>query len=306
MKINLVVSAVICLSLFSCGKGESESSVQRAPAPTTVEIDNLSTDGCLNVPTYFQRIQAMNPEMPILEVSTDFDLSARRSIRPNFRKLMAYSTFSLESRPLSQFHEFTSLSQDACSSITFHAADGTEEIYDVKESSTVSLFAQHKDGRSLRYTWLGPQRMEIDMKYFAYDIPCTQGDEVIVRHNRVLDWSQIALSTIHPGNSPFTIEHSYLSAVADAVGVNPSSVYSQDEEGEQIIVVDQARQLQAMRPRDEILSCGNSSSPPPPAPEEGSPAPEEDEVPEESPSQPEGEEEDDDSAAPEYPSPIEV
>jgi hypothetical protein len=272
MKNFLVLPILSSLILFSCGKGGDGD--EPAPARASVEIENLAQDGCLNVPAYFDGIRGMDPNLTVFELSTDFEIGSRSSVRREFRQLMAYATFRLGSKPLRQFYEFQSLSQDSCETLTFLAADGTEDVFEVKSASRESLYAVHEDGRSLHYVWLGPQRMKIDLRYHAYDLPCGRPDPVLLRHGRILDWSGVSPSLIGEDDSPFRIEREYLALVADAVGQRTEDLYEPGPSGIPLVSAAKVREMITQPPRDGVLACSGSAPEPSPSTPEPYPGPE--------------------------------
>jgi hypothetical protein len=182
---------------------------------------------------------------------------------------MAYSTFRAGSRPLHEFGEFTSLSQQGCSELTVHSADSSAETYPVTLATRESLRAEMPDGRSFQYTWISPTRMVIDVAYHAMDLPCTNETPILVRQRRVLDWGHTPIESIDLNEEPFNVSDAYLTKVANAVGVSAGSLYDDGK-----INPAKLKEMAERPPRSELLSCTSGEAPPPsPTP------PEEPEVP---------------------------
>lgn len=243
------------LALTACGKGDNSDGPQYN---SVVAMESLNPDGCLNVPAYFNGVLSLDPNMPVLEVSTDFSYKSKKWVRDKFGELMAYSTFRAGTRPRQEFNEFTSLSQNGCAEILVHSADGTTEAFPVSVATRDNIRAEAPDGRIFEYTWLSPTRMIIDQSYHAYDMPCGNEEPVLIRQRRVLDWSGAPLESLNLDQEPFNMNHSYLTKVAAAVGLPAGSLYH-----EGAIVAAKVREMASSPPLPELLSCPDGDLPPP-------------------------------------------
>jgi hypothetical protein len=252
---TLSLIAIFSLALAACGGGDNEDGPQYA---STVALESLTPDGCLNVPAYFSGITALNPGAPILEVSTDFSYSSKRSVRDKFGELMAYTTFRAGARPLQEFGEFSSVSQIGCTELLIHAADGSTESFPVSQASPESIRAEASDGRLFQYTWLSPTRMIIDLKYHAYDMPCGGDEPVLIRQRRVLDWSGAPLESFDLNAEPFNMNDSYLAKVANAVGMSAGNLYDDGS-----INPAKVREMAGRPPVPELLTCPDGGLSPP-------------------------------------------
>jgi len=267
-------NALLLLTIFTlcaCSRGKASAPAAFLPSPppnrTTLELDSLAPAGCLNLANYFSGINALDPALLVTEVSTDFDLKSTWAIRANFRQLMAYTNFRLSSRPLADFHEFQGVMQTDCETITTVGADGAEEVYKVKNFSRDSISAEHEDGRSLHYQWLGPERMRVELKYSVYDLPCTKGNPIWARLTRVVDWSGAPLTEIPLPESPFAVNEELLQHLAESVGRTTAELFAEGPGSARILLVEKAREMAALPVKEELLAC-EIYSPPPPIPEE--------------------------------------
>ncbi len=250
-------ATLLLLTLTSCGTEQAPSTPPSPPTPpirTTVELAELSPEGCLNLPIYFEQFGQLKPDLPIWEVTTKFDLSSRKKIREKFHKLMAYSTFRLSPKLRSEFHEFENLRQNGCQEIIVQWTDGTEEKFAIKASTNSMVLIEHEDGRQLRYTWLGPQQIKVDLQYFVYDLPCTKGAPVVAHVTKLLDWDANFPTEISP-DSPLAIDAAYISLLAEVVGRSPEEFYIGEEPK---LSVAQTQALALLPPKEEFLTCDNS------------------------------------------------
>lgn len=252
--ISLFLAATFSLALAACGDGDSEG----PKFNSVVNLESLAPEGCLNVPAYFSGVLALNPDAPVLEISTDFSYKSKRSVREKFGELMAYTTFRAGTRPLQEFGEFTSLGQNGCAELIVHSADGATETFPVSQSSRESIRAEAADGRIFQYTWLSPTRMLIDLSYHAYDMPCGNEEPVLIRQRRVLDWSGTLLESLDLSHEPFNMSDSYLAKVANAVGISAGSLYDDGN-----INAARVREMAARAPLPELLTCPDGGLPPP-------------------------------------------
>jgi hypothetical protein len=266
MKKTLLAIALSCLALACCGhdNASSPSAGGGYSAVTSVDLAAVSTNGCLNAPLDLQRFLAMDPNLPIFKISTDFSLSSNKPVREAFRELMAYSTFEVKAFPLSETDDFPALSQDGCTSLVATAADGTEENYSVDSSSDSSISAKSTDGKSISFTWLGPKRMKVSTTYFAYDLPCGSDDPITVHLEQTYDWSQQVPEQITEP-SPFYVNTDYLSLVAAAVGQPTDPLYQTGDDGQKSLLVAQLQALAAGTPSPAVLGCQRAAPEPSPA-----------------------------------------
>jgi hypothetical protein len=255
----------LSLALFSCGGGDDGDGSNYA---TTVALESVSPEGCLNVPAYFSGIMALNPSTPVLEISTDFSYRSKKWVRDKFGELMAYTTFRAGTRPLHEFGEFTGLGQTGCTALNVLSADGSAETFPVNLATRDSIRAEMEDGRVIQYTWLSPTRMIIDLTYHAYDLPCGNADPVLIRQRRVLDWSQTPLESLDLSRDPFNVSDSYLAKVANAVGIPAGSLYDDGQ-----INPAKLREMAGRNPVPELLTCPDGSLPPPERPGDDPEAP---------------------------------
>lgn len=253
--VSLYLVTIFSLALVACGGGDDEDGPQYA---STVGLESLTPDGCLNVPAYFSGILALNPGAPITEVTTDFSYRSKRSVRDKFGELMAYTTFRAGARPMQELAEFTSIGQTGCTELLVYSADGTAESFPVTQASPDSIRAEASDGRAFQYTWLSPTRMIIDMSYHAYDMPCGNEAPVLIRQRRVLDWSGASIESFDLEKEPFNVNDSYLAKVANAVGISAGNLYDDGS-----INAAKVKEMAAMPPLPELLSCPDGGLPPP-------------------------------------------
>jgi hypothetical protein len=250
---KILLLPITALLLTACGKDDKD----RGPFKTAVALEETaSADGCLSLPNYFQGVRAMDPSMPVMEVTTSLETKSKYAVRENYKRLLAYGSAHAEAKPLAELQDFQNVSQDACSSLTVNAPDGATETLPIVNSSKESLRAENDDGLGFEYTWLSPTRMRVTHRYRAYDLPCGTDTPIIVVHTKELDWSGSAPDAVE-------IDSSVVRNVAETVGADPSEAAAGDGKTS----VARLKELLNRDPRPELLTCNGQAAPPPgPAP----------------------------------------
>src|SRR5690606_13350072 len=97
--------AVLALILGACQGFDDSSS---GPGTTSaIELNRvMSAAGCLSVPSYFEAIQALSTDLPILEISTKLSMSSKHAIRDGFRRSLAYATFAFREARWNDLRDF--------------------------------------------------------------------------------------------------------------------------------------------------------------------------------------------------------
>lgn len=250
---KIVLLPLLPLLLTACGKDD------KGPGDfkTAIALEEAAApEGCLSLPNYFQGVRAMDPSMPVLEVTTNLEAKSKYAVRENFRRLLAYGSAHAEAKRLGELPDFQNISQDACSSLTVSAPDGATQKLGIVSSSKESLKAEDEDGLGFEYTWLSPTRMRITQRYWTFDLPCGTDTPITVVHTKELDWSGSAPDSV-------AIDPSVVKNVAETIGADPSDAASGDGK----ISVARLKEMLNRDPRPELLTCNGQIAPAPgPAP----------------------------------------
>lgn len=293
--------AALLISGLISGCGSRQESTSDGPSgKSQVRLEDVQSEsGCLNLPAYLRDLKNLDPQLPLLKISTDLKATSKKSIRPNFLKTLAYGTFVYEGKTVGSMNDFAEIEQDACQSLTLKAADGSSEVYKITESSSQRIRAQKEAGlgEAVDFLWLSPRSLQVTSKYVVYDAPCSRGDtEILAEHSVVYDWNSGILR--NSPTVPIAIDRTFLSLIADTVGYNVQELYAlapaSEPGADDASTVPQNRVLStklsemlALGPRDEVLECwpGSTVTPEPnpspnpgpvPAPDDGSDGSDED------------------------------
>ena len=258
-KLKFLSLSLVALTLSACGKDDDKA----APANPAVALEETtSADGCLSLPTYFQRVRAMDQGMPVVQATTRLETKSKYAVREIFRRQLAYGIGRetvLEAKPLSNLPDFQNVSQEACSKLTISDPDGQTRDLKVVSHSKESIKAEDEKGLGFEYTWLSPYSMRVTHTYHAYDLPCGSRDTPItVEHTKILDWSGAAPDTVE-------MDASFVNGIAEFVGGDAAVAYT-DAGGLKKVSLNQLRTLLNMDPRPEMLTCSGLPAPSTPAP----------------------------------------
>lgn len=290
--IPLLIAAVIGLS--ACGdSGGSPSAARKSRG--AIELDEVvAPEGCLSLPAYFDALRSVYDGTRAQVTTTKLDMTSKKAIRPGFRKALTYGTFLFTEQPLAELTDFPPVAQTGCESITFVDADAGGGEYKIVKATRESLLAQDAEGHRVGYRWLSPTSVELETRYSAYDVPCSEASEIFVDHVRVADWSRRVPETLSAGgDSPSSIDRGLLGVFAESVGRDPAELY-ETRDGADIVRAATLREWRSLPPSDELRTCGNLPDPSPePAPglpadppSEGTVTPEPTPAPEPAPAEP--------------------
>lgn len=269
-----LLAALLAVSVVSCGKGADSgggggggSDSPFYAGKTQINAEEAEAGGCLNVSRLAALLQSLDPGLKALKVSTDFDINSSRGVRNAFRLITAFGSFMFDEVPVSEITELAGYVQTDCKTLVFHAADGTQEPFKIREKAKHYVSAAAESGKRVEFFWLSPQRIEVRFRYLAYDFPCTTR-EAWVETNRIIDWSGNRPQLIE-GNSKLSIDENFLKLVADAVGYNSKRLYqdvSLSESGrtQRYLEVSRLMEMKSMPVRPSLLSCDGYVPPPPP------------------------------------------
>lgn len=287
LRCKYLLLAFCAISLVSCGKGaDSGGSEGGSGAPfyagkSEINAEEAASGGCLNVSRLAVLLKSLDPNLQALKVSTEFDMHSNRGIRNAFRLLTAFGSFMFEEEPVAEVTELVGYTQADCETLVFHPGDGTQEAFKIKEKAKHFIAAASESGKKVEVHWLSPQRIEVKLRYQAYDFPCTTRD-AWVETNRIIDWSGNRPQLIE-GNSKLSIDEDFLDLVAEAVGYNSNLLYQEaavSDSGrvQRYLEVNRLMEMKSMPVRQSLLSCDGAVPEPPPESEP--------ELPEEQPTPP--------------------
>jgi hypothetical protein len=269
---SLVPSLLVVLSLFfalaSCSKSNDADSRPAHSWQSGVTLDDaVSEQGCLSLPKLFDGVRAVNPALPVVIMPTSIAFDSSVSVRENFRRLVAYGQLVIAQKTVGDIQALPNVAQDGCSKVTVTGSDGVSKDFTVKTSARDALMAEADDGERIDYTWLSPQTLQSKRRYVAYDAPCGSSDKpVLVTISRVMDWSGAGVpETVPATGSVESIDPSFLSLAAEAVGDSPDSLYV-DEEGGRRLDLTKVAAMTDKAPRPEVVSCSGAAPAPTPDP----------------------------------------
>ncbi len=277
---TLVVVSALGFAL-SCSKQKQSAAsgsyqLDSRRTRTEITLESLqSSSGCLNVERLATAYRELNPDLNLLEVTTRFSMPHGGNLRNEFRLLTAFGNFKYESRPGFERVDLQGIRQTNCRTLSLERADGTTEEMRIVKFGSDFISAESREGNRREYRWLSSQRVLLNVRYRAHDLPCTE-KTAYVDTTQVLDWGP-GLPDIVDDRSPLYVDDSYLAQLASATGRNVEDFYREipGEAGSpsrRVQVSDRLVELAKSTVRQELISC-NRAAPPEPRPPEVRPDP---------------------------------
>jgi hypothetical protein len=264
----ILVGLALVFAFSSCSKhnDSSAANVRARAYASSISLDSVSSQGCLNAEELFRRVEGIDPSRSAVVVPTAIDFSSENGVPEGFRQLIAVGQLNVTRESMAQAQSLPEAQQADCKKLTLYGTDGEPKAFDVKTSKQDSLTAQAEDGESYELTWLTPQRYQSKHRYPVLDQPCSSGDKpVFVTVTKVTDWSDAGVPDQVPATgSVFSIEAGFISLAATAVGASADDVYVGDPAGTgRSIDFGKVNALTAKTPKPETLSCGGVADPVP-------------------------------------------
>jgi len=277
---------LLALGLSSCGKNADNKMPVVPPAQSgqsELKMDALLTEqGCLSAEKLGREFGALDRTLSVNIVPTKLAFDSKKSIRPNFEKLIALNQLVIEQKPISEIFDLEPATQADCESVTLNRASGPK-AFEIKDSSQKMIRFRSEDGEEIEYQLIASRTLHIKRKYIAYDVPCqSEKTPIFVGVEKLFDWSGAPVpDAVDSSNSQYSIDKPFLVLASQAVGRDTTELYIQEETQEMLSLL-KVRELAQLSPLPEIVSCTGAVEEPeeptePAEPTEPNPTSEEDE-----------------------------
>ncbi len=254
---NLFFILVGSFFIFSCGSSDTSTAMAPVKSDLTEEAV-INSAGCLSAENLYTSFNSLNPSNQAYDILTHINFESYYDIRPSFEKLTAFYELSLDRKPLNQILHLEKATQSDCRTLVINRVTG-DKAFEITEATRKKLVAQAEDGESLNYELLSSRRLKLAQRYIALDVPCSsEKDRIFVSTTRVIDWSSESLSdAIDENSSPYAMDRSYLSLIAQATGTNAAEFYKADPNNALNTQIDMARlrEVAKMPPLPELGMC---------------------------------------------------
>lgn len=264
----LLASVAACSKQASeSGGGSQLSGVERSRSLiplTAVQGDSA----CLNVPLYTMALRQLRPDLPLLQVTTDFSLHS--AVRENFRLLSAFGNFKFEQLSGTDSIDLQGWKQTGCKTLIRESADGTEEEFRITESTPEFLLAESDSGARISFRWISETRVEVGSRHKVLDLPCSAATS-LADVQQTFDWSGQLPPALDKASGVY-VDEKYLESLATAVGTSSADYYQTSPENPEVRLQITAKLMELARAtvRPELVTCNGAAPPPAPQPEDPS------------------------------------
>ncbi len=245
----LLLFPLLCFCHNQNGSGSTEPQISISTKNTIAQ--NEVGNACLNIAQFGVEFHLLDPRLQIKRVSKNVSITPL-GLSPNFTMESIFSSFHFDSQEMSEFIDFDGFSQTDCKTLIYSSVDGSEDEYQITQSSPNSITANSPDGKSLQYTWLSPQSVELTKRYRIFNNPCSSASG-FAELTLIYDWSG-AFPALISADSPFSIDPNYLSILATAANISVSSLYQDQTVGGSLVTAS-LENLASSPIRPDYLNC---------------------------------------------------
>ncbi len=225
---KLILSLPLILIALACdNKSESTpvdpitKAVQQGSL--NVSLNEISSEECLNLGKYFERIRTFPGETKTRKVSTDFRIISDGGLPRNFYQRLVAGNFQLIDSELKETPDFPMMEQSDCQNVTLVEGE-TKVTYKIVSAKKDSLKYENAWGGLTAVTWKSPTWIEFEMISPVSDNLCQSGSKGRSSLTYEITWGD---SSIYTDQLPEKmISQKFLQSVATAKGVPLSSLYT--------------------------------------------------------------------------------
>jgi hypothetical protein len=256
----------IALVLTACENKTSSSGPTEAvpsedlnvPTEVAIRLEEISSEQCLNVGRYFEKIRTFPPAISARKLTKDLRFRVTGASLPRNAYLRAVAgNFRFNDTEMSQLPDFPQFTQEGCSQIKFNP-EGYNLIYKIISAKKDSItFENEWDGQTT-VTWKSPSSLELTTTSMVYDNLCNSASRGQLTVVEKISWGDAGI--FRSGLSIEEIDLEFLSIVSQAKGVSVNSLYQissnlESVDGERVLSVERLKELQSKPTRVELDQC---------------------------------------------------